>query len=363
MLPPPQANTTHSIQSLLIFFGPILLPKILAFYRSIRAPSTQPPQPLSSRTSTALNILFTTSIFYLASTLPYFTPANIFTQTQSRLQTPTGVLFTRLSALHELSPVEQNLRTVFENGGLDARLSYLKFGPDVLASSIHLLLDARVAEAGIAYLIFALPLLLAPHIFHLGVLGLVTSTVFGGREAARWRTAAVVGGVLLAVADTGALVFYDHSTNATATRPVDLDAFFWKRRLVVRLLACAADGLLGWGIWLAATRRAFVEPVPASERVEMQTRVLEAVVGKMRGLGAVRNVVFRDTMLRGKLERYWVQEQEVMRAVFEDREVVGALNETLGGLDMGRIEGEANGYVESILGNLRVVQGDAAPSG
>lgn len=195
------------------------------------------------------------------------------------------------------------------------------------------------------------------------MLGLVTSVGFGGREAARWRTVAVVAGVVIAVVDLAALVAFEHGGNAGAVRLADLDAFFWKRRLLVRLAVCLCDGLVGWVVYLSATKRAFVEPAPMGERVEAQTKMLEGVLGRLRGLGAVRNVVFRDTMLRAKLERYWVQEQEVMRAVFEDAEVVGVLNQTLGGMDMGRMEGEAQGYVDSILGNVRVVQGDAPVSG
>ena len=210
--------------------------------------------------------------------------------------------------------------------------------------------DTKAGDAGVAYLVYALPTLLAPHMLHLAVLGLATSGFFAGREAARWRSLAIIAGLVVAAADLGALVGYDHTVNAGATRAGEMDAFFWKRRLVSRLLACAVDGLLGWAIYLSSTKRAFVQPAFAAERVEAQTKVLESAVSRLRGLGAVRNVVFRDRELRGKLERYWVQEGEVMRDVFEDREVVGALNDTLGRVDMGNIENEAGAYTESILG-------------
>ncbi|KAF1355131.1 hypothetical protein BDV97DRAFT_344781 [Delphinella strobiligena] len=344
-----------TIQSLLIFFGPIILPRALAFYRSLRAPSNTPPQSLSPKASRALNILFVSAINAFVSTLPYFTPSNIFLQTQSRLQTPTNVLFTRLNALHTLTPVEQGLRDVFEAGGLEARLLYLRYGQDVVATSAHLVADPKVGHASTAYLIYALPSLLAPHLFHLGILGLVTSSGFAGREAARWRTLAVIAGSVLMAADFGLLATYDHTVNARAVRSTDVDGFFWKRRLICRLLVCFVDGVLGWIIYLTATKRAFVEPAPPAERIEDTTRQVEVMLGRLKGLGAIRNVVFRDTMLRSSLERYWVNEQEVMRAVFEDREVVGALNEVLGNVDMGAVEGEANGYVEGILGNVRVV--------
>lgn len=338
------------IQSLLIFFAPIIIPRALAFYRSIRAPSSQPPQPLSPAASRALNFLFISAVICLLSTLPYFAPFNIFNQTSSRIQTPTNVLFTRLAAARPLTSSDKTLQSVFEAGGLEARLLYLRFGPDVL-SSCPLVADAKARDASTIYLFYATPALLAPHLYHLGLLGLVTSVWFAGRHAARWRTPAIIAAIALLALDFGALSTYEHGTNALATRPTDLDAFFWKRRLISRLLISLTDAAFGWVIWLTATRRAFVEPAPAAERLEESTKAMETVLGKMRGLGAVRNVVFRDTTLRGKLERYWVQEQEVMREIFEDRDVVTALNGVLGEADMGRVQNEADAYVVGVLGH------------
>lgn len=338
----------------------MLLPKALSLYRSLRAPSNLPPQPLSTRTTYALNTLFLTALLSLLSTLPVFAPSpSIFHLTSSRLQTPDPVLFTRLAALGPLSPADESLRSVFETGGLEARLLYLRFGKDVLASSAHIVADAKDADTWIAYLIFALPALLKWHLLHITILGLVTSAALAGKDAARWRTLAVGVGVALAVADVASVATYDHSSNARAVRTSDLDVFFWKRRLVSRLAVAAVDGVVGWVIYLTATRRAFVRPTPPAEKVEAVTRRMEALVGRLRGLGAIRNVVARDRVLRGRVERYWVQEQEVMRAVCEDREVVGVLNQALDGLDMGRVEGDAEGYVEQVFGGMQTVQGVA----
>lgn len=306
---------------------------------------------MSGQSSRALNLLFVSAVLCLLSTLPLLSPANVFAQTSSRLQTPTNVLFTRLAALRPLTRADEVLRAVFEAGGLEARLLYLRYGPDVLATSSHVIADPKAANAGTAYLLYAAPAVLAPHLLHLGILGLVTSSILAGSEAAKWRTAAVIAAMVLGVGDLASLATFDHTANARAVRATDVDAFYWKRRLVCRVLMSAVDGFLGWMIYLTATKRAFVEPAPLAERLETSARQLEVVLGKLRSLGAVRNVVFRDTMLRSKLERYWVQEQEVMRAVFEDRDVVGALNGILDNTDMARIEGDADGFVDSVLGN------------
>lgn len=78
-------------------------------------------------------------------------------------------------------------------------------------------------------------------------------------------------------------------------------------------------------------------------------------MGKLRGLGAVRNVVFRDRNMRGKVERYWVNESEMMREIYEEREVVTALQDTLGQLDVARLGTEAEGYVQGVLGAVPIV--------
>lgn len=151
------------------------------------------------------------------------------------------------------------------------------------------------------------------------------------------------------VADLGAVAGYDHLGNARASRLSEVDAFFWKIKVVRGVVVAGVDALLGWVIWLSDTRRAFVMPAPAAERLEESTKVLEAVLGKVRGLGAVKNVVQRDTGMRGKIERYWVSEGEMMRQVYEERDVVNSLRDALERVDMARLGVEAEGYVQGVL--------------
>jgi len=176
-----------------------------------------------------------------------------------------------------------------------------------------------------------------------------------GKDAARWRTGATILGVALAGLDVLATATYEYGRNARATTAGEIDFFFWKARVVRGLLVAVADGALAWVVWMTATRRAFVVPKPAAERVEEASRVLEGVLGKMRGLGAVRNVVFRDTALRDRVERYWVNEEGMMRSVLEEREVVSALAGVLQGADVERMNREAEGFVNSVLGQVQAV--------
>ncbi|MDA4133511.1 MAG: hypothetical protein OK454_10375, partial [Thaumarchaeota archaeon] len=121
----------------MIFFGPLLLPRLIRSYQTLRAGSREPrrpTRPLPAPTFRALLVLAAVALVFALKTLPVLSPENVFRVTQSRLQTPTDVLFTRLSALRPgngLTPRDEALRERLAS--LEARLLYLKFGPAVSA--------------------------------------------------------------------------------------------------------------------------------------------------------------------------------------------------------------------------------------
>jgi hypothetical protein len=92
------------------------------------------------------------------------------------------------------------------------------------------------------------------------------------------------------------------------------------------------------------------------ERVAEQTRLLEGMLGKARGLGIIRNGVGRDREMRGVLERYWTKDEEVMRDVFEEPEVVQAQRKALASVDIGQIGADAEKYVDGVLGGVQVIR-------
>ncbi|KAH0014391.1 hypothetical protein KCU78_g8694, partial [Aureobasidium melanogenum] len=335
-----------TIRSALIFFGPMLLPRIIAFYRSLRAPNNAQRVPVSSEASRALNLIFASAVVSLLLTLPYFTPTNIFTKTGSRLQTPTPVLFNRLSTT---TPQDDALRQVFTTGGLEARLQYLRFGPEVLCNC-PLVDDPKAQDVGTSYLICALPSLLKTHLMHLLFLGLATSTLIGGTASARWRTAAVVSGIVVMIADVASVATYEHQRNARATTYSAVENFFWTRYLVSHLAVCLTDAAIGLLIWASATNRAFVLPPSPALVIESQIRVLEKSLAKFRSLGAVRNVVMREAGFRAKVSEYWRKEGEVMHEVLEERDVVEAVNEVLAKMDVEGVTKGADEFVEQVLG-------------
>ncbi|KAK0740560.1 hypothetical protein B0T18DRAFT_418216 [Schizothecium vesticola] len=332
-----------TIKSLLIFFGPVLLPKAIAYYRAIRnAPRlhNRPIRPAPPSVSRALLLLFVVALLFLVRTLPLLSPENIFSLTQSRLQIPVDVLFNRLAALRPLTPPDLALRARFVN--LESRLLYLQFGPDVLASC-----PFCTSDDPSSFLYYALPDLVAPHLLNLFVLTLATAAPSGG---AGWRVPAAVAAAVIAAADVYLVGSYNYQANARALRLPDVDAFFWTARAWRFVGLAALDGLVGWALWLSATNRAFAAPPSAAERVEGAVRALAGVKGKLNAAGVVKNTVIRDEELRGRGTAYWAHEGRLMRDVMEDREVLEGMNDALENrIDIRTVEMDAEAYAASVL--------------
>src|SRR5579862_4258949 len=167
-----------STQALLITFGPIIITRAIAYFRSSAAPLNSPRRPIRPvplHVSRALNVLFITACLALLSTLPYFQPENIFVVTQSRLQTPSEVLFTRLQTIRPLTAQDISLKSKLVS--IDSRLLYLTYGPGPLADCLFCNSDAPFS-----YLYYAFPSIVIPHILHTAVLGVVTSSLLSGHE-------------------------------------------------------------------------------------------------------------------------------------------------------------------------------------
>ncbi|KAI9686531.1 MAG: hypothetical protein M1822_003542 [Bathelium mastoideum] len=338
------------VKSLLFTLGPLLLPKAIAFIRSIRASSHRASvRPCPRGTTRALNILFIAGLVALLSTFPYFQPENIFLATTSRLQIPTDVLFTRLAALQHgaLTSTDEALKNKFVN--LESRLLYLKYGPQVLASCSFCHADENSGET--SYQLYALPSLAAPHLVHLTALGLATSGLLFGAEAARWRTPAAIAALGLALAELWLTLAFDHRGNARATRLAGLDCFHWRMCVWRGVGMAAVDAVCGWVMWLAATNRLLVQPATVEEQVENSVRGLATAQAKLAAQGWIRNAVFRDRALREQVERYWTEEGRVMAEVQEEKEVVDGMREALQKINVEMLEQQAKSTAEKILGS------------
>ncbi|KAI0855490.1 CHD5-like protein-domain-containing protein [Xylaria cubensis] len=317
-----------NIKSLLLFFGPILLPKAIGYYQRLRASSkaaNQPIRPLPASAFRAISILSTISLVLLVLALPPFSPENLFRLTSSRLQIPTDVLFTRLASLrpdNALTQTDTALRLKFVN--LESRLLYLQFGPEVLASC-----PFCVSDEPKTYLYYALPSLLAPHLLNLVVISLATSATIAGNEAARWRRSAAVAGAVVAGLDVWSVSTYNYGANARATRPGDVDMFFWTSRALRHAVLGLIDIGIAALIYVSSTNRLFAAPPDPAARVEAVTRQLLATKSRLSAIGIVKNTSLRDEELRARTSAYWTHEGRLMREVMEDRDVVEGVNDAL----------------------------------
>ncbi|RFU27802.1 hypothetical protein B7463_g8540, partial [Scytalidium lignicola] len=340
-----------TIKSLLLFFGPILLPKAIAYYRSFRA---RPPVPgvqivpVPPAVSRALAILFATAIAFIIKTLPTFAPENIFSITQSRLQIPTDVLFTRLTALRPQGLTDRDglLRTKLNS--MESRLLYFQFGPDVM-------IDCPVCtpDEPHSYLYYSIPSILTPHLFNLIVLAIATSGLLTGKAGTKWRSPATIASAAMAVLDVYLLSSYAYQANARATRLEEIDTFFWKLRIYRSLAIAFMDGLLGWVLYLSSTNRFFVTPPSMNERIELATRMIESARSKMNAVGVLRNTVARDEELRGKSAGYWIREGQLMGEIMGEREVVAGIQNALENrINVSNITSDAENYAKGVIGPL-----------
>ncbi|KAH7319672.1 hypothetical protein B0I35DRAFT_477999 [Stachybotrys elegans] len=342
-----------SIRSLALFFGPILIPKAISYYRSVRSAPRDyglSVQPVPERIRLTLTLVFGVCLVYLVKSLPWLGPENIFVRTQSRLQIPVDVLFNRIAPLRAdgaLTPQDQSLRNKFVN--LESRLLYLQFGPDVLADC-----PFCNADDPRSYFYYALPSILWPHIANLLILAVVTSSSWSGKYGNQWRTLATIAAGVLAAVEIYLVSSYNYQANARALRLNEIDNFYWVMR-TCRLVALATlDGLLGWALYLSSTNRAFVQVPSAAERVEMTNRALMSVKSKLSALGIVKNTALRDEDLRSRGQAYWHTEVRLMSEAMEEREVVEGVNDALSNrIDIQAITRDAENYAESVLQPLR----------
>ena len=328
--------TISSIKGLLIFFGPVLLPKLFSYYRSVKnapRPAGVSIQPVSPPIRSALFLLAFLSFVFLCKTLPIFSPENLFLRTDSRLQIPTDVLFNRISALRPnnvLTATDESLRSKFIN--LESRLLYLQYGPSA-------------------------PAIFWPHLANLVAIAIATSSAWTGRYGSQWRTYATIAASILVGLEIYLVNSYNHHKNSHALRIGDVDFFYWSIRNYRHIALAGLDALLGWVVWLSATNRAFVKLPSTAERVEMVNRNLQAVRSKINAVGIIKNTAMRDEQLRHASEAYWQHEVRLMGEVLAEREVVEGVNDAQENrIKIQNVTKDADTYAGNVLQALHNLQ-------
>ncbi|KAJ5353575.1 hypothetical protein N7541_006139 [Penicillium brevicompactum] len=361
-----------TVKSLLIFFGPVLLPRLITAYRSLRVSiaSRPPARPLPAAAGRALNILFGGIVFFLLLSLPFNPHApepNIFSLTRSRLNTPTDVIFHRLSRLRPsnlLTDADTLLQSKLTS--LGARRVYLTFGPDALVSCQFCSYDDLTT-----YLLYYLPFhILLPHLGHLLLLGIATSAPIAGRDAARWRMKFTLAGLALAAIDIYILASYDAINGAPpAVRagqkpPTSL----YNQITLLRPLAIVVCDVICAGvIWLSATNRFFFKPPSSEEQIDgAVTLAVQALTGantKLHASSVTRNAVVRDKTLKNRDDLYWQTmvasespggpggDGEILNNIWEEEEVARAMSRAMagqGGIDLAQLGVNANEFVRGV---------------
>lgn len=305
-----------SIKSIVIFFAPIVLPRLLVAYRSFNASvaSRPPPRPIPQGAERALNLLFIAICLYIALSfpfIPYAPEKNIFQLTKSRITTSTDVLFTRLARLRPsetLTVADELLKQSLTS--ISARKIYLAFGPDTITKCEFCSINTPST-----YLFFYLPFqVLLPHLVHVLILLIVTSKALSGSECTRWRgkftlVASLVafcdiylatthdalnGGSALDRAAKNAPVSYGYYYISTLARPFIFGVFD---------LGCAAI------IYLSSTHRFFFKQPSSSEQLDQGVstalKMLNGVQSKLHATSVTRNAIVRDRSLKQRDDAYW----------------------------------------------------------
>ncbi|CAI6337995.1 unnamed protein product [Periconia digitata] len=336
----------QSIHSILIIFGPFILPRLFQLFNTSRTASRSlPVQPTPAKVQGALNLLFLSAVVCIVLSLPQFGPENIFVKTSSRLQIETNTLFARLQTHRALDDADELLRDKFSTLPTN-KLRYLVFGPDTLVNCLWCAKADQSSERN--YFYYSLPKLATAHLAHLVVLGLCTSSLIGP-EGSRFRIHATIAGLAMVASEAWYLGSYDIKQNIQAKTLQDIEFVHWKLRMYRYIAFALVDAGLGTVLWLTSTNRWLARPQSMAQRLEATAKEAEDTVNKTRALGLISNSVNRDQKLRAVREDYWRTEGQVMAETIQDEEVVGHINNALAKLDMTSLEEKVGGIADDIV--------------
>ncbi|PYH97578.1 hypothetical protein BO71DRAFT_416909 [Aspergillus ellipticus CBS 707.79] len=376
-----------ALKSLFIFFAPIIIPRAITYYRSLRvALATRPsPRPLPQDASRALNVLFFAITLCLCLSLPFNPHApyqNIFTLTHSRLNTSTDTIFARLARLRPdqtLTAADTLLKSQFSSAG--ARMLYLRFGPDALTKCLFCTLDNPNS-----YAFYYIPFhVFVPHLFHLAVIGLVTSAAFAGLDASKWRTEFTMAAVGLALLDFYIVLTYEPLKFASAAVRAGVavpPSSYYQLGMLRPLAFAVCDGVCALLVYLSATRRFFFSPPSRAEQVDQLISAslssLAGTTSKLHAVSVARNAVVRDKVLKDRDDTYWrtvvamnvdnpafkastggagdnANETAPPTSIWEEEEVIRAMSRAMagqGGVDLAKLGVDAAEYVNGVTAGL-----------
>ncbi|KAH9881270.1 hypothetical protein J1614_001767 [Plenodomus biglobosus] len=334
------------LHSVLIAFGPFLVPLVFNWLSGVRKASARsvPVRPVPPRVKHALNLLFLGACVFFVLSFSRFAPENLFLQTRSHMRTETSVLFARLRHLRPLTAEDEELRAKFNY--TRNKLLYLAYGPDTLLNC-KWCADAS-GDDQLYFLLYSLPRILTSHIPQLCVLGSATSS-FVGAESSRFRKYAIFAGVAMLATECWYIGSYNLESNKRAYTVQQLDSAFWRVRFLRYITFAVVDLVFALVLWATSTNRWNAKPVSIAERLELATRQSEDTLNKLRALGLLTNSVNRDAALRGVREEYWRTEGQVMAEIVQEEAVTEQINTVISTMDFSALQGRVGEVADGIL--------------
>ena len=323
-------------------------------------------------------MLYVAIALFLSLSIPISPNApepSIFAMTRSRLATPTDIIFKRLAEIRsyrrrggaigyvdpvkELTPADALLKSKFTS--IAARKIYLRFGPDALTRCTFCSPDS-----GISYLLYYLPKnSLLPHLFHLAIIGIVTSARISGRQAAQWRSLFTMGSLVLLAIDFYIIAIYEpYSGKGTPKTGIQGPPMSLYNRITLLrpLVLSIFDGLCALVIYLSATNRVSLlssdsasQPNQVEQLVSKATSNLVGGAAHLHSLDVIRTAVASDKGLRNKDDAYWQSIVDSDSASKKDEEIVQAMSlvsSGQGSLNMKTLNDNASEYARKITAGL-----------
>lgn len=333
----------------MIFFGPILLPKAINWYRTARAAQNTgqkvPIRPLPARSLAAITCLVSAAVLLAVYTLPVLSPENVFAVTRSNPTTSNSLILARLAALRPLTTRDDALRDKFESKA--SKLLYYKYGPAALADC-----PFCSSQDPTTYLVYAAPAAASLHLANAVLLGAATARPVSGPAGAQWRAPATYAALAAAAADLYLLARWDHVAGNDRARVLSEVAFFhWTLRACRHLALAGLDLLLAGALYLSGTGRAFPAAPSAPERVDAVAAGLRRTRARLQAAGIVRNTAARDAELRAAEARYWAFEVVTSQEAMESVEVVESMRDAVENrrIDLDAIGQDAESYAQTVL--------------
>ncbi|PSR78805.1 hypothetical protein BD289DRAFT_416262 [Coniella lustricola] len=347
--------TWGTIRSLLIFFGPMLVPKAITWYRTARNAPKAARKPVVALPRASLLVIlllsFSALTLFTLGAVPRLAPENLFTLTRSNPTTSNNLLASRLATLRPLTERDERIiHTKFESKA--SKLLYYKYGPDALANC-----PFCTSQDPTTYLLYAIPAVAIPHLLNAVLVGVSTSLTLTGKAGAQWRSLATYAAASVAIIDFYALSQWDHvSGNEKARILAEVFFFHWTAR-TMRFLALAGLQLTLAGVlYLSSTNRMFVPATTASERIDTITAALGVVNMRIRSANVLKNTVARDADLRAIDVSYWAHEGVVMQEAMESMEVVESMRDAVENrrIDPQAMEQAADAFAQRVMGDAGV---------